>query len=117
MEKQIKLVLSPFSPNIEVVGDIIINSHVPYSEQDITLQINPNIQAYKEKDGDKNLDIRQIMVTTETEDTKTLHFDFKEDNIQLVKVDNKEYKIKLLNIGKEKLEGQEFMAFEFYIEW
>lgn len=117
MEKQIKLVLSPFNSNVEVIDEMVISIHVPYSDKDVNIQINPNIQEYKENDDRPGLNVRQVTVTTATEDTKTLHFDFLNDNIKNVQINNKEYEIKLLNIGKENIEGQDFSSFEFYIKW
>lgn len=37
MERLIKIVMSPFNPSLEVVGDIIINLLVPYSEKEVTV--------------------------------------------------------------------------------
>ena len=117
MEKLIKLVNSPFNPNMEVAGDIVINMHVPYSEQDVTVQINPNIQEYQENNDQPDIQIRQVMVSVPTDETKELHFNLKENNVQKFKINDKEYEIKLLNIGKESLQGQDFPSFEFHVKW
>jgi len=116
MEKLIKLVNSPFNSNIEIVGDIVLSTHVPYSERDVTIQVNPNVQDYAENNDQHGIQVRQVMVTTSTDQTKTLHFDFGSDNIQKTVVDGKEYEIKLMQIGKENLQGQDFPYFEFLIK-
>jgi hypothetical protein len=116
MEKQIKLIESPFNSSIEVVNDLVIALHFPCSENDVTIQINPAITEYKENGDTQNAQIRQIMVSESTDDTKTLHFDLAGDNIKTVISNGREYKIKLLSIGKENIEGKDFPSFEFYIE-
>jgi len=116
MEKLIKLVNSPFNSNIEIVGDIVLSTHVPYSEHDVTIQVNPNVQDYVENNDQPGIQVRQGMVTTPTDQTKTLHFDFNEDNIQKIIIDGKECEIKLMQIGKENLQGQDFPYFEFLIK-
>ncbi len=116
MEKQIKIVSSPFNPSIETVGDLVISLHVPCSERDVTIQINPTITEYKENDDKEGVQIRQIMMSESTEKTKTLNFSF-DNNIQNLESNGKNYEIKLLSIGKEKINGQDFPSFEFYIKW
>ena len=39
MEKLIKIISSPFNPNMEVAGDLSIHLHVPYSENEVTVKI------------------------------------------------------------------------------
>ena len=48
MSKLIKIIQSPFNPALEVVEDIVIQLHVPYSNKSVTVQVNPNIQDYQE---------------------------------------------------------------------
>ena len=118
MEKQIKMVLSPFNPNIEVVGDLVISLHVPYSDRDVTIQINPAITEYKENDDKKDIRVRQVMISESTEETKTLNFCLDNNtNTQKIMVNEREYEINPLSIGKETLDGQDFPSFEFYIKW
>ena len=117
MEKLIKIVISPFNSNLEVVGDIVINSYVPYSEKEVTVQVNPDVQDYKENQDQLGIQVRQVMVTTNTKQTKTLKFDFKENNTHEIEINDKKYEIKLMQIGKEKLQGQDFPYFEFFVKW
>ncbi len=117
MEKLVKIASSLVNPSMEIVGNIIINLHVPYSEKDVTIQINPNIQDYQENVSLPGIDIRQMLVTTSTDETKELKFDFKENNTQKIQVNEDTYEIKLMHIGKEKMEGQDFPFFEFLVKW
>ena len=117
MEKLVKITLSPFSPNIEVVEKMVMKAHVPYSDESITMQFNPNIQHYKEQQDQKDIKVRQVIVTTSTSQTKTIPFDFKTNNVHDVTIENTKYNVKLMNIGRELIQGQKFLYFEFFVTW
>jgi len=108
----VKLIASPFNPSLEVAGDLVISLHVPYSDDMVTIKINPNIVDYKEKPSPN---VRQVKVSKETGETHTLKLDFQVNNVQKIKVDNKDYEIKLLHIGKVKQEKANFPVFEFQV--
>ncbi len=114
MEKLVKLISSPFSPNLEVVDKMVMKVHAPYSEESVTIRFNPNIQDYKDKPG---MPVRQFMFSTPTDQTRTLLFDFKKNNVHDVTVENTKYKVKLMTIGKESIQGQNFPYFEFFVTW
>ena len=99
MEKLVKIVLSPFNPSLEVAGGIVINAHVPYSDKEITVQVNPSIQDYKEHQDSPEVQIKQVMTTTTTDQTKTLKFDFQENNSHEIEIDDKKYEIKFTRTG------------------
>ena len=111
MEKLVKLTLSPFSPSLEIVDKMVMKVHVPYSEQSVTIQFNPNIQDYKEQADQPGVQVRQVMFSTSTDQTQTLLFDFEANNVHDVIIENTKYSIKLMTIGKE----QGFPYFEFFI--
>lgn len=113
MQKLVKLTLSPFSPDIEIVDKMVMKVHVPYSENDVTIQFNPNIQDYKEKQDQENIKVRQIFLTTPTEQTKTLSFDFKSNSIHDIAIENTKYNVRLMTIGKEPIQGQNFFILNF----
>lgn len=115
MEKLVKLIMSPNNPAIENAGDIILKIHVPCSEKDVTIQVNPYVREYTENNDQLGIQIRQTMATTTTDQTKILHFDFINDNIQTIIINNKKYEIKLMHIGKENIQGQDFPYYEFLI--
>lgn len=117
MEKLIKLVISPFSPNVEVIGDVVISIHVPYSGKDVSVLVNPNIQEYKKSNDQPGIQIRQVMETTPTDETRVLHFDLQNNKIKKFKMNDSEYEFKLLNIGKENIQGHDFPSFEFHVKW
>ncbi|MDO8446425.1 MAG: hypothetical protein Q7T53_10060 [Deltaproteobacteria bacterium] len=117
MEKLVKLTLSPFSPNIEVVDKMVMKVHVPYSEEMVTMQFNPNIQDYKEQDDKPGIKVRQTTFSTSTAQTTTVPFDFKANNIQDIFVENTKYTVKLMTIGKELIQGQNFLYFDFFVTW
>ena len=115
MEKLINLVMSPFSPNLEVVGDIVLMIHVPYSDKEVTLRVAPNVQDYQERADQPGIQVRQVMVTNATPDTCTLKFDLRDNSTQRFELDGKTYEIKLLRIGQQNLQGQDFRCYEFHV--
>ena len=117
MEKNVKIVLSPLRPHIEVIDKMVMSAHAPYSENDVTIAFNPNIQEYQERIDQKHIKIRQLTVETSTDQTQRLSFDFKANNVHDVKIENTIYNVKLMVIGKENIQGQNFPYFEFFITW
>jgi len=115
--KTIKITNSPFSPSLEVVGNFVVKLHVPYSDSMVTIKINPNITHYEEKTemADPAIDVKQVAVSEDTKDTQTLLFDFKGNNIKKIDIGNKSFEVKLLNIGKKNIQGQDFPEFEFLV--
>ena len=85
---------------------MVMKVHVPYSDESITMESNPNIQQYKEQQDQKDIKVRQIMVTTSTSQTKIIPFDFKTNNVHDVTIENTKYNVKLVNIGREFIQGQ-----------
>ena len=116
MEKLVRLTLSPFSPSIEVVDKMVMKVHAPYSEQSVTIQFNPNIQDYKEQVDQPGVQVRQFAFSTSTDQTQTVSFDFAANNIHNVTIEGTIYNVKLMNIGKEPVQGQNFLYFEFFIK-
>lgn len=114
--KKIRIVQSPFNLPLEYIEGIIIKLSVPYSEKDVTVTINPSVDAYKENAESEAKKVRQIMITSLTANTKTLYFDLDNNAKQTVIIKNNSYKIELINISKEIIQGQEFPCFEFSVE-
>jgi len=110
----IKIINSPSNSNLEVAaaGNLVVKLHSPYSDSNVTVKINPNLIEYEDKIGNN---VRQYAVSVNMEDTKTLMFDFKKNNIHKINLKNKNYEIKLMNIGKISEQGQDFRTFEFMI--
>ena len=117
MEKNVKIICSPFNSDMEIVGDMVMKLHAPYSDDDVTIQFNPNIQAYQEKQDKPGIKVRQVTVSTSTDQTKTEKFDFSAHNVRDIEIADTIYNIKLMNIGKENIQGQNFFAFEFFVTW
>lgn len=109
----VKINNSPSHSNLEVAGNLVIKLHVPYSNEKVTIKVNPNITEYKEKAGNN---VRQYTEIADTDETKTLSFDFHKNNIHNITISGKNYKIRLLNIGTALEQGQNFPYFEFYVE-
>jgi hypothetical protein len=117
MEKLVSIVNSPFTSNLEVIDKIVMKLHVPYSENDVTIQFNPNIQYYKEQQDTPDVQVRQIMLTKPTDQTKIVKFDFSNDNIKKIDISDTTYTIKLMSISRKNMQGQGFPVFEFFVTW
>ena len=117
MNKKIRIIQSALNPPIETVGNLILNLHVPYSDKEVTIQINPNLEEYIENQQEKGFEIIQMSVTTSTIDTKTLMFDFGTNNTHTFNYDDETYTISLLDIGIVEIEGQVSQYFEFLVQW
>ena len=117
MHKNVNIINSPFNPNFEIVGDLVMMLHAPYSDNDVTIQFNPNIQDYKEKQDKPGIKVRQATFSATTDQTKTEQFDFSANNVKDIEISDTIYNIKLMSIGKENIKGQDFFAFEFFVTW
>jgi len=115
MGKNIKIFQSPFHSPLEVAEGIVIKISAPYSETSVTVEANPFIQDYQENADKTDIKVRQIMLTTTTDHTKKLLFDLKGVRKHQVTVETEQYEINLTNIGKEEIQGQKFLFYEFSV--
>lgn len=115
MSRLIKIVQSPFNPALEVAEDIVIKLHVPYSDTSVTIQVNPNIQDYREKADTGHAQIRQVMRTIPTDQTRVLTFDLVNNKKHKINIEGCDYEIELTKIGKENIQGQNFPFYEFNV--
>lgn len=56
------------------------------------------------------------MASQNTEETRTLQLDIESNNEATIKFKGLNYQVKLLHIGKENIQGQDFPYFEFFVE-
>ena len=114
--KIIKILLSPFEPDMEEAYNLIFQIFPPYGETFLNLIINPNITNYAENaDINPDIKIRQVVVSENTSETIELYMDFGDNNEKTFEMNGKSYTLKLLNIDKENIKGQDFPFFEFSI--
>lgn len=113
-ETLIKVHLSPFHPNIALFGKLSFRIHVPYNEREVTIQVSPNIMDYHECLDQPGVQLKQSTLTVPTSQSRNLKFVL-DDKAQKVRIDDTDYEIQLLSIGKEVIETQEFLYFEFFI--
>src|SRR5258706_16291844 len=113
---RIKVYRSPFRSPLEVVGDIVVKLHLPYSATSTAVQINPNIQDYREGGGQAPAQDRQFVVTTPTDETRTLMFDLKGEKRHRVVVAGTTYDIELLSIDDEMVQNVPAKGFEFEVQ-
>ena len=114
MIKTIRLVNSPYNTPVEIAGDLAIKLHVPYFESTVTIQVSPSIDDYSDK-HDGELQIRQVMISSPTDETTTLSFDLEKNRKQSLNFRGVEYQLELTDIGKQKIEGQVFSYYEFMV--
>lgn len=115
MSRLIKIVQSPFNPALEVVEDIVIKLHVPYSDTSVTVQVNPNIQDYQEKADTEHAEIRQVIKTIPTDQTRVLSFDLVNNKKHKINIEGCDYEIELMSIGRENIQNQDFPFYEFNV--
>ena len=115
MGKQFKIIASPFKPNMEVAEGLVINLHVPYSDTSVTVQVNPSIDDYKESADQPGVKVRQVTVSSPTDQTRTLSFDLQSNRKQTITIESQDYQIELLEIGKENIQEQDFRFFAFEV--
>jgi hypothetical protein len=111
----IKINLSPFHPNVAIFGKLSFRIHVPYSEDEVTIMTNPNLLNYQENTGHDGAQLRQVQLSVPTMHSRTLKFKIDRDEPQKIRIDNTDYEIRLVKIGKEKTGTQDFFFFEFGI--
>ncbi|MCX6154087.1 MAG: hypothetical protein NT007_08005 [Candidatus Kapabacteria bacterium] len=121
--KQVTISNNPFQPKFEVVGNLIVKLHVPYSERDVNIMINPNISEYIEKKNEVDVKIHHFSITINNERSSILYFNLdgnNENKHTFVNDDRsiwEQYNFKLLDIRKKRIQGQDFPIFIFQIEW
>jgi hypothetical protein len=113
MTKRIRLVQSPFNPPLEVVDDIVVNLHVPCSKTQVTIQVNPNVEHYPEEAEATHVQVREVIVAVPNDQTKVVLLDFDENKKKRFEMENKNYDIELVSIGKRKIQNRNFPVFEF----
>jgi hypothetical protein len=115
MSELIKIIQSPFKPALEVVEDIVIILHSPYSDSNVTVQVNPNIQDYQDNADTEHSKVRQVIMTTPTDQTRRLFFDFGNNKTHRINLEGCDYEIELMNIGRENIQNQDFLFYEFNV--
>ena len=55
-------------------------------------------------------------MTTTTDQTKELFFDLENNKKHSINIEGCDYDIELMNIGKEKIQGKDFLFYEFKVD-
>lgn len=116
MGTKVKIVCSPFTPNLEVAEGLVLAIHAPYSDTSVAIQVNPAVDGYQESADQHGVSVRQVMVTHSTDETQTLSFDLQNNSQLSITVNNQQYSITLQEIGKDNIQGQDFLFFLFDVE-
>jgi peptide deformylase len=116
MSELIRLQFIPTNPNVICHScGLTINLHAPYGDDNVTVLVNPSIESHNEHTASEGIEVAFSSFVTHTEDTKEITLNFTDKNVQSVMLDDKEIELKLMNIGKEKFENQDFPYFEIYV--
>ena len=115
--RNVKIILSPFASPLEAVDDLVVSVTAPYSKDSVTVVINPGVEEYCENSDQPGVQVRQFMATVATEETVTLSLDWSNSEGEFA-VRGRNYRIKLMHIGEETIEGHSglFLSFEFFVE-
>ena len=101
-------------PMLEVADDIVIQlGH--FTPDGVQIKLAPNIQDYRANADKSGVFIRQVTVTTGTDETRSLFFDLKTNATQVISFGGRNVEIKLMQIGREKFEAQDFLSYEFQV--
>jgi len=117
MQRTVRIVHAPNSPGLEVVGNMVMKVDKPFSKDEVTVIFNPYLQDYRDRADVPGVEIRQVMFMRKTKDTVVAKFDFGALNEQTLGVSGAEYAVKLLAVGKERFDDQDFPAYEFLVSW
>jgi hypothetical protein len=98
--RKFTLQVSPFSPDVEVVFDMAVKRHAPFSAKSVTVMVSPNITHYEVNPVPN---FRQVSVYKSTPETKTLTFDLDKNQIHKVEFEGHTITLKLVNIDTEQL--------------
>ena len=112
MEKLFKNVKLSSTPDLLFAnaGDLIIKLQPPYSENGTSLMISPNVTLYEKGKETPNVSIGPIIKSNHSKDTRIMRFDFDKNNTQKIKVEGKNYEIRLMSINKDNPLSFEFLV-------
>ena len=88
MSTQLKICLCPFEPNIGIVDDLVISVSPPYTENNVTVTINPNVTEYVEGKTEGDVQIAQLMEHRASDETITTKLDVQNNPKQVFVVSN-----------------------------
>lgn len=116
--KNVRLHMSPDpgKPPVETYGDLVIHPTVPYSDNSVTLLINPTVSDFKSIDDRPEIKIRNLAFMEHSANTIKLFLEIGKETEKEVKINGHKYNIKLLFVGKEKFDDGEFPYFDLLVE-
>ena len=114
-EQKLRIRLSPSHPNIATFGKLSFRIDVPYNDKEVTIQTNPNVLDYQRNSDQPGIEVRQVQLSVPSRHSRILKFVAGDNKSQKIRIDDTDYEIQLLKIGKEKAGRQEFFFFDFRI--
>jgi hypothetical protein len=116
MPTNVKICLCPFEPNLAVAGSLLIAVSPPYTDESVTVELNPKITKYTEGDSGGGVQIAQLTVQQSSDETIRINLHIANHPEQTLSYDGHNYTIRLMRISTEKREGQDFRTFEFFVD-
>jgi len=116
MSSQVKICLCPFEPNIATAEGLVLSVSPPYTTDKVTATINPNVVNYIEGKTEGDVNISQLMEHHVSDETITINFDIVHHPEQVFAYGGKVYSIRFMGTSKELHDGQEYLAFEFFVD-
>jgi hypothetical protein len=107
---------TPVSPAIGTIYGMAMMVRSPRSDSSITVMINPAALDYKEHPVDtQHVQVRQATAMGITDETYTFYFDLHGEYAHDAMVGGQAYHIRLLAVGADEFDGQQFPRYEFMI--
>jgi len=117
--KLVKLVLNPFEPNHQQVGDLNLMVHAPYVKSALVKETYPKLNDLLVEEAQPELPVRRVLVSFMCPGVDEYEFDLDTQASHHVTIKNKSYQITLTEIGEEEIsqfKAQKFLYFIFNIE-
>lgn len=103
--KEIQIILSPICDHFMITGGFEMKLHAPYSKDEVTVLIDPNIQR------------DQKVIDTSTARASEICFDLKKNRTHFFELGAEKYEINLSSIAikNNEVNKLEYLYFEFIV--
>jgi hypothetical protein len=115
MAELVQIVGSPFTPDMKIVGKLVVELSAPYSRKDVTILISPNTQDFQDIFEQPWIRLRQVIHTIPNEQKQEVTLDFESNKTKVVHLENEKYQIELKKIRKKNIHSHDFPFFEFSV--
>jgi len=117
--KLVKLVLNPFEPNHQQIGNLNMMVHAPYIKAGLTKETYPKLDDLIVAEKQSESRLRRVLVSFMCPGVDEYEFDLDNKASHRVEVKGHTYEITLTEIGEEEIpqfKAQKFLYFIFNVE-